>query len=99
MADPRKKPREPAKPGAGGVVNDDALQMRSSPARLWTVQTEQPVKRPQSADMKNPGPFDPGFSRWQMRDSNPRRHSQLIYSQPPLAARVICRGITHVNEQ
>ena len=28
---------------------------------------------------------------WQMRDSNPRRRCQLIYSQPPLAARVICR--------
>src|ERR687892_1143052 len=26
-----------------------------------------------------------------MRDSNPRRRCQLIYSQPPLAARVICR--------
>ena len=39
-----------------------------------------------------------GFSLWQMRDSNPRRHSQLIYSQPPLAARVICRGITHGNK-
>lgn len=33
----------------------------------------------------------PGLSRWQMRDSNPRRRCQLIYSQPPLAARVICR--------
>ena len=33
-----------------------------------------------------------GVSRgWQMRDSNPRRRCQLIYSQPPLAARVICR--------
>ena len=34
-----------------------------------------------------PGIFNP----WQMRDSNPRRQCQLIYSQPPLAARVICR--------
>lgn len=31
------------------------------------------------------------FLGWQMRDSNPRRRCQLIYSQPPLAARVICR--------
>jgi hypothetical protein len=31
------------------------------------------------------------FQGWQMRDSNPRRRCQLIYSQPPLAARVICR--------
>ena len=34
-------------------------------------------------------PGNPGL--WQMRDSNPRRRCQLIYSQPPLAARVICR--------
>ena len=37
----------------------------------------------------------PGLSPcfpWQMRDSNPRRQRQLIYSQPPLAAWVICRG-------
>src|SRR5690625_1989217 len=28
--------------------------------------------------------------RWQVRDSNPRRQCQLIYSQLPLAARVTC---------
>ena len=41
---------------------------------------------------KSPEPVVPGiFLGWQMRDSNPRRRCQLIYSQPPLAARVICR--------
>jgi hypothetical protein len=34
---------------------------------------------------------------WQMRDSNPRRRCQLIYSQPPLAARVICRTSQEVT--
>lgn len=29
---------------------------------------------------------------WQVRDSNPRRLSRLIYSQIPLAAWVTCRG-------
>ena len=28
------------------------------------------------------------FLPWRARDSNPRRQCQLIYSQPPLAARV-----------
>ena len=32
------------------------------------------------------------LSRWQVRDSNPRRLSRLIYSQIPLAARVTCQG-------
>lgn len=41
---------------------------------------------------KSPEPVVPGILLgWQMRDSNPRRRCQLIYSQPPLAARVICR--------
>lgn len=44
------------------------------------------------AHKKSPEPVVPGiFFGWQMRDSNPRRRCQLIYSQPPLAARVICR--------
>jgi hypothetical protein len=44
------------------------------------------------AQKKSPEPVVPGiFLGWQMRDSNPRRRCQLIYSQPPLAARVICR--------
>lgn len=31
------------------------------------------------------------YSGWRVRDSNPRRQCQLIYSQPPLAARVTRR--------
>src|SRR5690606_31500744 len=31
---------------------------------------------------------------WRVRDSNPRRQCQLIYSQPPLATRVTRRAVT-----
>ena len=32
------------------------------------------------------------ITTWRVRDSNPRRRCQLIYSQPPLATRVTRRG-------
>src|SRR5690242_5970914 len=47
---------------------------------------------------KSPEPYGSGdLILWQMRDSNPRRRCQLIYSQPPLAARVICRTSKEVT--
>ena len=42
----------------------------------------------------DPGPQWSGVvvTTWRVRDSNPRRRCQLIYSQPPLATRVTRRG-------
>ena len=87
--------------GNSGVARDFARRQGFCEAqenwRVGRAQSPQDQefrsRRPRPRARKNPrNHVVPGiFIWWQMRDSNPRRQCQLIYSQPPLAARVICR--------
>ena len=52
--------------------------------------SKRPTQR-RSPDLAPPARFRASLGWWQVRDSNPRRLSRLIYSQIPLAARVTCR--------
>lgn len=59
--------------------------------------TAGPVRRGRSGLRERdraPSPGEDALSwiAWRVRDSNPRRRCQLIYSQPPLATRVTRRG-------
>ena len=63
------------------------LSYQGKPGRLYSRDD----LRTNRASPSVPGITRMRSSAWQVRDSNPRRHSQLIYSQPPLATRVTCR--------
>src|SRR5690606_41255463 len=49
------------------------------------------------AKRSGPAPEGRGRGTWRVRDSNPRRLCQLIYSQPPLATRVTRRDVVRME--
>lgn len=79
-------------PGAGGVSVSKRPRTASA-GQVLSCNPRTRWARVPAGKEKAPGTdwFRRLFQGWQMRDSNPRRRCQLIYSQPPLAARVICR--------
>ena len=76
----------PAAQGPGRTPDTPGTQVLSCNPRTRWVRGTAGKEKASGTDW-----FRRLFQGWQMRDSNPRRRCQLIYSQPPLAARVICR--------
>src|SRR6185312_16896379 len=94
--------RTPRSGGQSPPVTSAVKCIDAGPGPLSQVSQRRPVK-PASTEKPRPTSTSLGQTgfpvRWQMRDSNPRRQCQLIYSQPPLAARVICRTPSSVEDR
>ena len=71
---------------------------RQHPARTWagSVALDMREVRAGRRNGNRPAPEGPACRPWRVRDSNPRRRCQLIYSQPPLATRVTRQGVPTV---